>query len=1009
MKALRQPYRLFAILFTCATASTLHADSLRLLVPPGYLPSIPTLVRVEALTADGDNNRELWDAAAVLTVDAPGVSLSTNLVPLKNGLGSALVTFSGGGNFNLTVSLGNLQATRSLTDLSSVVPTTVSGTLPVSNVTWSGVVNVTGDVTVPAGGTLTIQPGTLVLVNGVSSGTTAPDLFVNGTMQSLGSESEPVTITCANAAQRWGQIRHSSAQPSLYRYTIITRAGRAPGEGHTGTGPVIRSSNSQITFEHCSLTDYADPDGTPGKVMYASGSTLLFNDCLLARARMGPEVAGSAITCTNTWFMELRGPDDADGIYIHTQSAGQIALLSGCVLAGGDDDGLDTLGSDVTVENCLIRDWTNPNEDAKGISAFEGTVTVRRTVIANCFVGLSSKSDGPPARVNIRNCTITGLTRGIAATYKSNASAGNILFLVTNSIIQSVDAVYTDFGPTNFNIGYCNLSESWPGEGNFTGDPLFVDADTNFHLQAASPCIDTGDPATPLDPDGTRADVGAFAYSPTLPGTPVGGVLTSDTTWDLAGSPYRVNSDVTVPTNVTLTIAAGVVVQLPATRSIVATAGGAIALTGSAALPVLFQSADGTNDWGRLEAIGSNASLTVQHADISHGQTIVRDGANGEFASSTFHDYFNQPILFSDQAAALFVRACHFQNYFETMFRHGVTVIEDSLFEDITGDGIDFAYAAPGSAIRRCTLRRGAVTNADAVDLGTGSDGVVVENCLLSQFPYDNGVSISEASSNIVVRGCLIYGVNAGVAIKDSAAAALVNNTIADATDGVRLYEKTIGQGGGQAVAWNNILWGNSNSIVSLNNSTIAVDYCDVAGTGIYPGTSNLNVNPLFRDASLHDYRLAATSAAIGAGTNGSTMGAIFPVGSFLVDSDGDLLPDTWEQTYGLDFNDPNDATIDTDGDGLTNVQEFWAGTNPTDATSTLRLDVVSLPGQNAVMLSFSAISNRNYVIESRPQLSAGSWTNSLTYQAVATNRVIQITAPTDSATGFYRLMAHPQ
>ena len=34
---------------------------------------------------------------------------------------------------------------------------------------------------------------------------------------------------------------------------------------------------------------------------------------------------------------------------------------------------------------------------------------------------------------------------------------------VTNSIVRSVDAVYTDFGNTNFNIGYCNLAESWPG------------------------------------------------------------------------------------------------------------------------------------------------------------------------------------------------------------------------------------------------------------------------------------------------------------------------------------------------------------------------------------------------------------------------------------------------------------------------------------------------------------------------------------------------------------------
>ena len=35
----------------------------------------------------------------------------------------------------------------------------------------------------------------------------------------------------------------------------------------------------------------------------------------------------------------------------------------------------------------------------------------------------------------------------------------------------------------------------------------------NFHLQASSPCIDAGDPATPHDPDSTLADMGAFYYA----------------------------------------------------------------------------------------------------------------------------------------------------------------------------------------------------------------------------------------------------------------------------------------------------------------------------------------------------------------------------------------------------------------------------------------------------------------------------------------------------------------
>ena len=53
----------------------------------------------------------------------------------------------------------------------------------------------------------------------------------------------------------------------------------------------------------------------------------------------------------------------------------------------------------------------------------------------------------------------------------------------------------------------------WTGSGNIDADPLFVDpVNGDFHLQAGSPCIDTGDPSSPLDPDGTRADMGAYYF-----------------------------------------------------------------------------------------------------------------------------------------------------------------------------------------------------------------------------------------------------------------------------------------------------------------------------------------------------------------------------------------------------------------------------------------------------------------------------------------------------------------
>jgi len=49
----------------------------------------------------------------------------------------------------------------------------------------------------------------------------------------------------------------------------------------------------------------------------------------------------------------------------------------------------------------------------------------------------------------------------------------------------------------------------------------------------------------------------------------------------------------------------------------------------------------------------------------------------------------------------------------------------------------------------------------------------------------------------------------------------------------------------------------------------------------------------------------------------------------YSADSDGDGMPDAWEARYTSDLNDPNDAAMDEDGDGITNLNEFLSGTPP--------------------------------------------------------------------------------
>ena len=55
------------------------------------------------------------------------------------------------------------------------------------------------------------------------------------------------------------------------------------------------------------------------------------------------------------------------------------------------------------------------------------------------------------------------------------------------------------------NIKAGNITD---GGGNMSDDPMFTDQYDTYSLEESSPCRDAGDPETPLDPDGTRADMG---------------------------------------------------------------------------------------------------------------------------------------------------------------------------------------------------------------------------------------------------------------------------------------------------------------------------------------------------------------------------------------------------------------------------------------------------------------------------------------------------------------------
>ena len=446
----------------------------------------------------------------------------------------------------------------------------------------------------------------------------------------------------------------------------------------------------------------------------------------------------------------------------------------------------------------------------------------------------------------------------------------------------------------------------------------------------------------------------------------VGGALGNTTVWDSSMGIIHVTNSVTLPAGGTLSIAPGAVLLFQTGASLLAT-NASVTVSGTAVGPVYFLPADGTTVWGGLVALGTNASLTMRHAETIAGHVEVLNGATGLVEDCYLHDYLvsSPAIVHALRAASLTLRRNHVQRYYEHLIQLTPVLIEDCLVENITGDGIDFDGAPPGSVIRRCTVRHGDITNVDGLDLGnftdgTPSRGVVIEDCLIYDFTFDKGVSIGEAAQDIRVRNCEIYQVQSGIAVKDSSVATIYNNTIVDSTYGLNLYEKNAGQGGGHATAYNNIIWGVGTNALLDPLSTLSISYSDLSGTGIYPGTNNLNADPLFLDAAAQDYRLRTNSPCIGAGLDGATLGVLKPVGGAPA-APGTLVAALWQGTnVYLSWSDNSDNEtgfeIQRSGNATNWALRSVAGVNQTNfvdaavqpgATYYYRVRANNLPGDS--------------------------------------------------------------
>jgi hypothetical protein len=208
------------------------------------------------------------------------------------------------------------------------------------------------------------------------------------------------------------------------------------------------------------------------------------------------------------------------------------------------------VGSRPTIHKNVIRNNSAEGQPGGGIAFLERTVS---SVTENLFSNNSAQIGGA---MHVRDSLYVSLERNTFIQNSSTAAGDaigtygswNLLDIVNNIFVEDEIAERRTivlgaetFGRVENNIIINEHAEYpleiqnpsgvlvqyncfWNEEGdtvsqigwdsyNFFADPRFVEPFAlDFHLRSESPCIDAGNPESPLDPDGTIRDVGRFYY-----------------------------------------------------------------------------------------------------------------------------------------------------------------------------------------------------------------------------------------------------------------------------------------------------------------------------------------------------------------------------------------------------------------------------------------------------------------------------------------------------------------
>ncbi|MCP4193608.1 MAG: hypothetical protein GY768_23595 [Planctomycetaceae bacterium] len=325
-------------------------------------------------------------------------------VQIKKGVGSYAPVVNAEADFQL--SLTGSDDSYAIQVIDETFPVEhYSGAL-VGDTVWDANVErrITDDLLIPEGSTLTIQPGTRVLLGD------KVNLRVEGTILGLGSMESPLLFNSLSRDLAWGGIEIDGGH-GQFSYALMTHGGadNARNFGHSNSQPVVMVRNGTLNCNHLFIVNNV------GKAFGARRSQITIDHSIISDVDTGGEFSSSVAKISDTWIKNISNgnsngfvDDDNDGLYFAgVHPSGEPSQFTDSFVIDTQDDGLDHNGAHLEIVNAWIEGVTH-----EGIASSNANqVTIHNSVFQKNNQGVEAGYGSP--QLVVKQSVITQNTNQI--------------------------------------------------------------------------------------------------------------------------------------------------------------------------------------------------------------------------------------------------------------------------------------------------------------------------------------------------------------------------------------------------------------------------------------------------------------------------------------------------------------------------------------------------------------------------------------------------------------------